>query len=123
MQDDLPNKVVTSHEIATYAKENGYFQWVFISVKENKNISEAMQYVIHVKLLLGICLQSHTRTSGDGGNQMLLSSVANYCIVGNFHTVQIFTFFMGMLVNVKLKKNSMSELLNMRMLSIIISRP
>ena len=57
MQDDLPNKVVTSHEIATYAKENGYFQWVFISVKENKNISEAMQYVIHVKLLPGVCLQ------------------------------------------------------------------
>ena len=46
IQDDLPNKVVSSHEIATYAKENGYFQWVFISVKENKNIAEAMQYVI-----------------------------------------------------------------------------
>ena len=47
---------------------------------------------------------SYTRTSGDGGNQMLLSSVANYCIVGNFHAVQIFTFFMGRLVNMKFKK-------------------
>jgi len=26
-------------------------------VKENKNISEAMQYVIHIKLLPGVCLQ------------------------------------------------------------------
>jgi len=49
-KDDLPNKVVTSHEIATYAKENGYFQWVFISVKENKNISEAMHQLVQQML-------------------------------------------------------------------------
>lgn len=42
-QDDLPDKVVTSHEISKFAKENNFIYWSFISVKENRNIPEAMK--------------------------------------------------------------------------------
>ena len=42
-QDDLPDKVVSSHEISKFAKENNFIYWSFISVKENRNIPESMK--------------------------------------------------------------------------------
>ena len=43
LQDDLPDKVVSSHEIAKFARDNNFIYWSFISVKENRNIPEAMK--------------------------------------------------------------------------------
>ena len=41
-QSDLPNKAVEDHEIAKFTRDNGFIDSVQTSVKDDKNISEAM---------------------------------------------------------------------------------
>ena len=43
LQDDLEDKCVSTHELSKFAKDNGFFSSVFISVKEAKNIDEMMK--------------------------------------------------------------------------------
>ena len=43
IQDDLEEKCVLTHELSKFAKDNGFFSSVFISVKEAKNIDEMMK--------------------------------------------------------------------------------
>lgn len=42
VQDDLSEKCTTSNELNKFAKEQGFFSWMLISVKENINVDEMM---------------------------------------------------------------------------------
>ncbi|XP_029974700.1 ras-related protein Rab-7L1-like [Salarias fasciatus] len=43
---DLPERVVTADSIARFSKKNGFFAWMETSVKDNKNIGEAMRRLV-----------------------------------------------------------------------------
>lgn len=42
VQDDLSEKCTTPNEMTKFAKEQGFFSWILISVKENTNVDEMM---------------------------------------------------------------------------------
>ncbi|XP_029974713.1 ras-related protein Rab-7L1-like [Salarias fasciatus] len=41
---DLPERVVTADSIAEFSKNNGFFAWMETSVRDNRNIGEAMRF-------------------------------------------------------------------------------
>lgn len=44
-QSDLPNRVVADHEVEKFSKDNGFIGCIYTSVKENKNLTDAVWYV------------------------------------------------------------------------------
>lgn len=49
-KDDLPDKAVSSEEIAAVAKDSGFFHWELTSVKENRNIVEPFNQLVQKML-------------------------------------------------------------------------
>uniref|UniRef100_A0A672HVK6 Ras-related protein Rab n=1 Tax=Salarias fasciatus TaxID=181472 RepID=A0A672HVK6_SALFA len=41
---DLPERVVTADSIAEFSKNNGFFTWMETSVRDNRNVDEAMRF-------------------------------------------------------------------------------
>jgi GTPase SAR1 family protein len=61
-KDDEQSKCVSSHELSKFAKERGFFSFVFMSVKENRNVTEMMtqlvEQMISVEESLGMVQQA-----------------------------------------------------------------
>uniref|UniRef100_A0A672HWC4 Ras-related protein Rab-7L1-like n=1 Tax=Salarias fasciatus TaxID=181472 RepID=A0A672HWC4_SALFA len=43
---DLPERVVTADSIAEFSKNNGFFAWMETSVRDNRNVDEAMRRLV-----------------------------------------------------------------------------
>uniref|UniRef100_A0A672HVN2 Ras-related protein Rab n=1 Tax=Salarias fasciatus TaxID=181472 RepID=A0A672HVN2_SALFA len=43
---DLPERVVTADSIAEFSKNNGFFTWMETSVRDNRNVDEAMRRLV-----------------------------------------------------------------------------
>ncbi|XP_051805657.1 ras-related protein Rab-7L1-like [Acanthochromis polyacanthus] len=43
---DLPQRAVSAESIDTFSKDNGFITWMETSVKENKNVGEAMRMLV-----------------------------------------------------------------------------
>lgn len=42
LQDDLPNKAVSQQEVERFAKDNGFIEFAYVSVKDNKKLAESV---------------------------------------------------------------------------------
>ena len=49
-KDDVDAKLVTPIEVQKFARDNGFFYWGFISVKENRNVDESIRQLIQAML-------------------------------------------------------------------------
>ncbi|XP_030235232.1 ras-related protein Rab-7L1 isoform X2 [Gadus morhua] len=54
---DLPSRVVSTEFISRFSKENGFVAWMETSVKDNKNISEAIRRLVEEILSMQCDLQ------------------------------------------------------------------
>ncbi|KAM3872262.1 ras-related protein Rab-7L1-like [Diretmus argenteus] len=67
---DLPERVVSSDSIDRFSKANGFIRWMEMSVKDNKNVGEAMRRLVEEILSVQSTLNLVKPGSEDAINQL-----------------------------------------------------